>query len=72
MPITDIDSVDLDEWAFDIHYVTTALKLWFGELPEPLINLNQQQGFIDAVSKPCLTRPCYASLKEHRNRKCRD
>jgi RhoGAP domain len=56
-PPTDIDSVNLDdnEWRFDIHCVTAALKLWFCELPEPLITLNQQKGFIDAASKQTRT-----------------
>lgn len=48
-----MDSVDLDseEWTSDINNVTSALKLWFRELPDPLLTLNLHQGFIDAASE---------------------
>ena len=50
-----MDSVDLDsdEWTADINNVTSVLKMWFRELPEPLLTFNLHQGFIDAASEPC-------------------
>ncbi|KAF8141964.1 hypothetical protein EV363DRAFT_1249073 [Boletus edulis] len=47
----DMDSVDLDsdEWTSDINNVTSALKLWFRELSDPLLTRNLHQGFIDAA-----------------------
>ncbi|KIK93772.1 hypothetical protein PAXRUDRAFT_828636 [Paxillus rubicundulus Ve08.2h10] len=47
----DLDSVDLDsdEWTSDINNVTSVLKLWFRELPDPLLTLGLHQGFIDAA-----------------------
>ncbi|KAG9309469.1 hypothetical protein JVU11DRAFT_10438 [Chiua virens] len=47
----DMESVDLDseEWISDINNVTSVLKLWFRELPDPLLTLNLHQGFIDAA-----------------------
>lgn len=47
----DMDSVDLDsdEWTADINNVTSVLKMWFRELPEPLLTFNLHQGFIDAA-----------------------
>lgn len=49
-----MESVDLDseEWTSDINNVTSVLKLWFRELPDPLLTLNLHQGFIDAASEP--------------------
>lgn len=48
-----MDSVDLDseEWTSDINNVTSVLKMWFRELPDPLLTLNLHQGFIDAASE---------------------
>lgn len=47
----DMSSVDLDsdEWTADINNVTSVLKLWFRELPEPLLTFNLHQGFVDAA-----------------------
>ncbi|KAG8215039.1 Rho GTPase activation protein [Butyriboletus roseoflavus] len=47
----DMESVDLDseEWTSDINNVTSVLKLWLRELPDPLLTLNLHQGFIDAA-----------------------
>ncbi|KAL4066200.1 Rho GTPase activation protein [Scleroderma yunnanense] len=47
----DMDSVDLDsdEWTADINNVTSVLKMWFRELPEPVLTFNLHQGFIDAA-----------------------
>jgi hypothetical protein len=47
----DLDSVNLDaeEWSSDINNVTSALKSWFRELPDPLLTLSLHQGFIDAA-----------------------
>lgn len=48
----DLDSVDLDhaEWSSDINNVTSVLKMWFRELPDPLLTVHLQQGFIEAAS----------------------
>ncbi|KAI0048722.1 RhoGAP-domain-containing protein [Auriscalpium vulgare] len=47
----DLDSVNLDadEWATDINNVTSVLKLWLRELPEPLLTHELHQGFLDAA-----------------------
>lgn len=49
----DLDAVDLDsdEWSSDINNVTSALKSWFRELPDPVLTLALHQGFIDAASE---------------------
>jgi hypothetical protein len=49
----DLDSVDLDadEWSADINNVTSVLKLWLRELPDPLLTFRLHQGFIDAASQ---------------------
>lgn len=51
--LLDLDSVNLDneEWSSDISNVTSALKLWLRELPDPLISSNLQPGFIEATRK---------------------
>ena len=48
----DFDSVNLDadEWSSDINNVTSVLKLWLRELPDPLLTFNLHQGFIEAAS----------------------
>lgn len=48
----DLESVDLDaeEWTSDINNVTSAIKAWFRELPDPLLTYTLHQGFIDAAS----------------------
>jgi hypothetical protein len=52
--VSDLDSVNLDSdgWSSDINNVSSALKSWFRELPDPLLTLVLHQGFIDAASKP--------------------
>ncbi|KAF9219752.1 RhoGAP-domain-containing protein [Gyrodon lividus] len=47
----DLESVNLDsdEWTCDINNVTSVLKLWFRELPDPLLTLGLHQGFVDAA-----------------------
>ncbi|KAF7308799.1 hypothetical protein MKEN_01079400 [Mycena kentingensis (nom. inval.)] len=47
----DLDSVDLDspEWSSDINNVSSVLKMWLRELPDPLLTFELQQGFIDAA-----------------------
>ncbi|KAJ8520293.1 hypothetical protein ONZ45_g2878 [Pleurotus djamor] len=47
----DLDSVDLDapEWSGDINNVTSVLKMWLRELPEPLLTFHIHQKFIDAA-----------------------
>lgn len=48
----DIEAVNLhsEEWSSDINNVTSALKLWLRELPEPLLSFSLYQGFVDAAS----------------------
>ena len=49
-PCTDSPfNLDDAEWA-DINIVTGCLKLYFRELPDPLIPASQFQKFIDAAS----------------------
>ncbi|KAJ3827235.1 Rho GTPase activation protein [Lentinula raphanica] len=47
----DREAVNLDaqEWSSDINNVTSVLKLWLRELPEPLMTFNLQHGFIEAA-----------------------
>ncbi|KZT25115.1 RhoGAP-domain-containing protein [Neolentinus lepideus HHB14362 ss-1] len=47
----DLDSVNLDadEWSSDINNVTSVLKMWLRELPDPLLTQDLHQGFIDAA-----------------------
>jgi hypothetical protein len=50
---TDLETtnLDADEWSSDISNVTSVLKLWLRELPEPLLTMQLHQGFLDAASK---------------------
>lgn len=50
---TDLETtnLDADEWSSDISNVTSALKLWLRELPEPLLTMQLHQGFLDAASQ---------------------
>ncbi|QRV89091.1 Rho GTPase-activating protein 12 [Ceratobasidium sp. AG-Ba] len=47
----DVESVDLesDEWSSDINNVTSVLKLWFRELPEPLMTWELYGSFVEAA-----------------------
>jgi hypothetical protein len=47
----DLDSVDLNntEWSSDINNVTSVLKMWFRELPDPLMTFSLQQNFIETA-----------------------
>ncbi|KAF5338656.1 hypothetical protein D9611_012793 [Ephemerocybe angulata] len=47
----DLNSVDLDspEWSGDINTVASVLKMWFRELPDPLMTNHLHQGFIEAA-----------------------
>ncbi|KAI0709675.1 GTPase activating protein [Cerioporus squamosus] len=47
----DLESVNLDadEWSSDISNVTSVLKLWLRELPDPLFTSSQHQDFMDAA-----------------------
>ncbi|CDO68401.1 hypothetical protein BN946_scf184815.g48 [Trametes cinnabarina] len=47
----DLDSVNLDaeEWSSDISNVTSVLKLWLRELPDPLFTSSQHADFLDAA-----------------------
>lgn len=51
-----MDSVNLDseEWISDINNVTSVLKMWFRELPDPLLTSGLHQGFVEAASKHIL------------------
>jgi hypothetical protein len=53
MVTTDLDATNLDaeEWSGDISNVTSVLKLWLRELPEPLLTMHLHQGFLSAASK---------------------
>lgn len=55
MVTTDLDATNLDaeEWAGDISNVTSVLKLWLRDLPEPLLTMHLHQGFLSAASKHC-------------------
>ena len=44
-------NLDADEWSSDISNVTSVMKLWLRELPEPLFTMPLHQGFLDAASK---------------------
>jgi len=47
----DLEAVDLNnqEWSSDINNVTSVLKMWLRELPEPLMTFNLQHGFTEAA-----------------------
>lgn len=49
----DVNAVDVmsDEWSADINVVSGALKLWFRELPEPLLTYGLYHQFIEAARK---------------------
>ena len=49
----DLESVNLDadEWAADISCVTSVLKQWLRELPNPLMTFELHEGFLDAARK---------------------
>lgn len=51
--IADIEAVDImdEAWSSDINEVSGALKLWFRELPEPLLTYGLYHGFIEAAKK---------------------
>jgi hypothetical protein len=51
--LTDLEAtnLDADEWSSDISNVTSVLKLWLRELPEPLLTMQLHQGFLDAASE---------------------
>lgn len=52
--MSDLDSVDLDapEWSNDINNVSSVMKMWLRELPDPLLTYSLHQGFIEAASTP--------------------
>ncbi|OBZ66849.1 Rho GTPase-activating protein 23 [Grifola frondosa] len=47
----DLDSVDLDadEWSSDVTNITSVLKLWLRELPDPLFTSSLHNGFLEAA-----------------------
>jgi hypothetical protein len=46
-----VENVDVlsDEWSADINVVSGALKLWFRELPEPLLTYGLYHQFVEAA-----------------------
>lgn len=63
MRLIDLEAtnLDADEWAGDISNVTSVLKLWLRELPEPLFTMQLHQGFLDAASKHPAPTPFFFS-----------
>lgn len=55
---TDLENTDVmsDEWSADINVVSGALKLWFRELPEPLLTYGLYHQFIEAARESVLLR----------------
>ena len=51
--MSDVNGIDVmsDEWSADINVVSGALKLWFRELPEPLLTYGLYHQFIEAARK---------------------
>ena len=49
----DVEAVDVQspEWSSDINVVSGALKLWFRELPEPVLTFGLYDAFIEAARK---------------------
>lgn len=49
----DIEAVDLlsEENLLDINDISAVLKLWFREMPEPLLTWELYHGFIEAASE---------------------
>lgn len=49
----DLEAVDLmsDEWRMDVNNITSVLKLWLRELPEPLLTFDLYHGYVEAASK---------------------
>ena len=47
----DVEAVDVQspEWSSDINVVSGALKLWFRELPEPVLTFGLYDAFIEAA-----------------------
>jgi hypothetical protein len=47
-----MESVDLDapEWANDISVVSSVMKMWLRELPNPLLTYLLHEGFVEAAS----------------------
>lgn len=51
--VTDIEGTDLlsEENLSDINDIAAVMKLWFRELPEPLLTWELYHGFIEAASE---------------------
>ncbi|TXT09112.1 hypothetical protein VHUM_02586 [Vanrija humicola] len=47
----DVDGVNVmdEQWSSDINVISSALKLWFRELPEPLLTYGLYNGFMEAA-----------------------
>ena len=54
--MVDVEAVDVQspEWSSDINVVSGALKLWFRELPEPVLTFGLYDAFIEAARKSTL------------------
>jgi hypothetical protein len=50
--------LDAPEWSGDINNVTSVLKMWLRDLPDPLLTHSLHQGFLEAASA------CFGSLVE--------
>lgn len=64
--ILDIDSVDLDndDAYADINVVSSTLKLWFRELPDPLFTYSLYSNFMEAAREwgPLVSPPFRSRL----------
>lgn len=56
---TDIEGTDLlsEENLSDINDIAAVMKLWFRELPEPLLTWDLYHGFVEAASPSSLLHP---------------
>lgn len=43
-------NLDDDEWTADINVITSVMKMWLRELPDPVIKFSEANGFIEAAS----------------------
>lgn len=64
--LTDGEKADISANAYeDINIITGALKLYFRELPIPLITYDAYPRFIEAASmSPCISLPYYVRCRQ--------
>jgi Rho GTPase-activating protein RGD1 len=64
-----MDSVDLDspEWSGDINNITSVLKLWLRELPDPLLTGYLHPKFLEAASSCSHVVSIHQTLTHHTN-----